>query len=177
MDNTRFKIIYTELLNVARDKDDWIKVTGVVENLINNSVAKAYYGSNRHNIDFGYMSFSKSQVIFFLKTGNPIFFYNDRGEKVHEFKSVQETDDFMLYILMKFIMKKQQVFELEEEVSGLEDLLEIYRDNDAIEYKVRYEECKDRIEELEEKLAKKSRTYNELQAKYDDLLEKHNWET
>ena len=141
MDNEVFKVLYKELLNVARDKSEWIKTTGVAENLINNAVAKAYYDSNRDNIDFAYISCTKSQAIFFMKKATLLFFYNDDGEKFHEFKSVQETEDFMLYILMKYIMKKQQVVELESEVSDLENLLEVYRNNDTVEYKVRYEEC------------------------------------
>ena len=55
--------------------------------------------------------------------------------------------------------------------------IEIYRDNDVVEYKVRYEESQDKIEELKRKLVNKNKAYNELQAKYEALLEKHNWET
>ena len=107
MDKLAFKNIHKALLNEAIGKERFTKV--YKDSVIHNAVANAYYESNINNIDTAYTDNLNSQVIIILKNGNPIFFYNDDGEKFYQLSSVNEVDGYLLFVLIKMLEKNYNI--------------------------------------------------------------------
>ena len=102
------------------------------------------------------------------------FFFYDSGDKLFQFNSINDIDSYFLFILIKMIQRDRKILEL-----TCENVAMMFSDDDMHDeeyYKYLYESSLAEIEELEKKIANKTKAYNKLKEKHEELMEKCNWD-